>query len=58
MFNIPSYVQYTQVEVKRQISQLQNEMTEVKTLLASLTQQVIPQLEEGNARRASTSRPL
>ena len=38
--------------------QLHNEIGEIKVLLATLTLQVIAQLEEANARRASTSRAI
>ena len=40
----------------RQIAKLQAEMNEIKPLLTTLTQQVIPRPEEGNASRASSSR--
>ena len=50
--NIPS-----QAAVNQQISQLHNEMSVIRSLLATLTQQVFPRLEEGSALRASISRP-
>ena len=39
--------------MNQQISKLQDEMNEIKTLLSTLTEQVIPRLEEGTASRAS-----
>ena len=39
-----------------QVVKLQAEMSEIKTPLATLTQQVISRTEKGNAQRASSSR--
>ena len=42
----------SQVETNQQISKLQDEMNQFKTILIALTQQVIPRSEEGDASRA------
>ena len=46
----------SQRKMNQRMSKLQNEMSEIKTLLPALTQQVIPRLGEGTASRASSSR--
>ena len=41
----------SQAAVNKQISKLHNEMSEIRSLQATLIQQVIPRLEEGSAVR-------
>ena len=45
-----------QAETRNQILRLQAEISEIKSLLATLTQQAFSRSEEGNALRASSSR--